>query len=244
MLTIILAIFGVVFAIVAGTLFPVYAIVIAGLILAVLAVIIIYSRVVNNLPGPKFDQSVIILFSIIIGIAAIFTYVSVIVEEVPDNHFVEKVDGRNMSIFIDREPMILVPLKNVVPFPPHTSNIYVSIYHSINSKIDVVKLSTTDSILSYPNKFEFVNSTIENKLQKDNYEMKANANHNLEINNTTMPYTIEVIYSNETGSIPQKWSVPFDWTIKTMNMSIFSYFWIVLIGVLVSRLLSLRTRQT
>jgi hypothetical protein len=69
--------------------------------------------------------------------------------------------------------------------------------------------------------------------------MEANANHNLEISNTTALFTIDVILSNGTGTIPQKWSVPFSWPIKTMNMSIFSYFWIVLIGVLVSRLLSL-----
>jgi hypothetical protein len=238
-LTIIGLVIGVVLAIIAGIIVPVYAIVIAGLILAVVAVVIIYNRIVNSLPGPKFHESVIIIFSVIIGLAAIFTYVSVIVEDVPINHFVDKAETRNMSIFIDREPIVLVPLKNVVPFPPHTTNIYVTLYHNPNIKIDAVKLSTTDSILSYPAKFESVNSTSEKRLQRDNYKLEANANHNLEISNTTKPYSIDVILYNGTSTIPQKWSVPFNWTIKTMNMSIFSYFWIVLIGVLVSRLLSL-----
>ena len=222
-----------------GVLLPVYAIVIAGLILAVFVVIIIYNRIFNKLPLPKLDTSVIIIFAVIIGLAAIFTYSSVIVENIPINHFVEKVDARNISIFIDREPTVLVPLKNAAPFPPRTTNIQVSVYHDDNIKIDVVKLSTADSILSYPPKFDFVNSTLVKQLQRDNYKIEANANHNLEISNTTKPYTIDVILSNGTGTIPQKWSVPFNWSIKTMNMSIFSYFWIVLIGVLVSRLLSL-----
>jgi hypothetical protein len=218
---------------------PVYAIVIAGLILAVVAVNIIYNWIFSKLPLPKLDKSVIIIFSVIMGLAAIFTYSSVIVEHIPINHFVEKVDVHNMSIFIDKEPTVLVPLKNVAPFPPRTTDIQVSIYHDVKVKIDTVKLSTEDSILSYPHKFDFVNSTLVKQLQRDNYKMEANANHNLEISNTTALFTIDVILSNGTGTIPQKWSVPFSWPIKTMNMSIFSYFWIVLIGVLVSRLLSL-----
>ena len=238
-LTIISLTIGVVLAILVGVMLPVYAIVIAGLILAIVAVIIIYNWVFSKLPLPKLDKGVIIIFSVIMGLAAIFTYSSVIVENVSINHFVEKIDSRNMSIFIDREPTVLVPLKNVAPFPPRTTNIQVSVFHNVNITIDAVKLSTTDSILSYPLEFEFVNSTLMKQLQRDNYVMEANANHNLEISNTTNLYTIDVIHYNGTGNIPQKWSVPFSWPIKTLNMSIFSYFWIVLIGVLVSRLLSL-----
>ena len=125
-----------------GVILPVYAIVIAGLILAVVVVIIIYNWMFNNLPLPKLDKSVIIIFAVIMGLAAIFTYSSVIVEHIPINHFVEKIDARNMSIFIDREPTVLVPLKNAASFPPRTTNIQVSVYHDDNIKIDVVKLST------------------------------------------------------------------------------------------------------
>ena len=34
-------------------------------------------------------------------------------------------------------------------------------------------------------------------------------------------------------------SVPFTWSVKTLDMSLFSYFWIVMFGVIVSRLLTL-----
>ena len=57
---------------------------------------IVYKNIVNRLAGPKLDTSVIIIFSVIMGLSAIFTFSSV-VESVPVNHFVEKVDGQNMS---------------------------------------------------------------------------------------------------------------------------------------------------
>jgi hypothetical protein len=220
-------------------LLPVYAIVIVAIIIAVAVIITVYKRVIGRIPDPKLATSTIIIFSLLMGLSAILTYTSVIVESVPINHFVDKVDGQGMSIFIDREPTVLIPLKTVTPFPPRSTAIQVGISHNTSNAIETVKLSTTDSILSYPAKFTFVNSKSVNDSQRDNYTMEAYANHNLEVGNSTRQYTIDVIYSNATSNLPQKWSVPFNWPIQTMNMSIFSYFWIVLIGVLVSRLLSL-----
>ena len=45
--------------------------------------------------------------------------------------------------------------------------------------------------------------------------------------------------SGNNGAIFQNITIPFNWSIKTLDMSLFSYFWIVMIGVIVSRLLSL-----
>ena len=214
-------------------------IVIASIVMSIAILNIVYRNIINRLVGPKLDTSVIIIFSVIMGLSAIFTFSSVAVESVPVNHFVEKVDGQNMSILIDREPTILIPLKTVAPFSPRSTLIQASINHDDNITIEAVKLSTSDSILSYPEKFDFVNSTSVSGSKRDQFSMVAYSNHNLDINNSTKLYTIDVIYSNSTNNKLQKWSVPFSWPIKSMNMSIFAYFWIVLIGVLVSRLLSL-----
>lgn len=224
-------------------LFTSNALVITALVSAVAIVIIIYKILVDKyprkLPTPRLDISIIIIFSFIVGSAAIFTYSSVIVESVPINHFVEKFDGHNMSMLIDREPRILIPLKNAAPFDPRSTDIQASLYHNVNTTIQAVELSTTNSILEYPLNFALDNSTLTGNVQRDIYKMKATANHNLQANNATGLYTIGIIYSNKTGGMPQEWSVPFSWPIETMDMSIFSYFWIVLIGVMVSRLLSL-----
>jgi hypothetical protein len=196
----------------------------------------------NYLPKPELGLSVIILFSVIIGVAVIFTYISVIIEYTPTSHFVEKFDRGNMSLVIDREPTILIPLKRVAPFPSFNTSINANVYHNINTTIQAVKLSSTDSILSYPPNFQPVNSILIDNIQRDNYTMTATANHNLQISNVTGVYTMDVLYSNKTSDVLQKWSEPFNWPTRTMDMSIYSYFWIVLIGVMVSRLLTLVLR--
>lgn len=168
-------------------------------------------------------------------------YSSVIVGVTPINYFAEKFDGStNMSIVIDKERTVSIPLQYAAPFEPRSTTINASIYHNINTTIRAVKLSSTDSILSYPPNFTFVNnSSLTENVQMDNYTMQAKASHNLEVKNVTGPYEIDILYSNKSVTMPQEWSVPFSWSVKTENMSIFSYFWIVLIGVMASRLLSL-----
>jgi hypothetical protein len=226
-------------------LLPINATVIPAILFAVVVVIVIisyeivYIKYPEKLPKPKLDPSVIIVFSVIIGAAVIFTYTSVIVESVPINHAVQKFDRPNMTMIIDREPTILIPLKHAAPFPPHFTDIQVTVYHNMNTRIQAVKLSTNDSILSYPPNFTFVSSGLTEDVQRDNYIMKANATHNLQVNNVTGLYTVDVLFFNSMDGSLQKWSVPFSWPIKTMDMSILSYFWIVLVGVIGSRVLSL-----
>jgi hypothetical protein len=223
------------------------AVVIGAIVSLLLGVIIIYAMLDNKLdknkkpllPQPKLGLSVIILFSIIIGTAVIFTYISVIVEYVPTNHFVEKFDGQDMSILIDREPTVLIPLKAAPPFPAESTTISASVYHNIDTRIQGLKLSTTDSILEYADMFKQDRITQIGNIRRTDYHIDATANHNLQVNNVTGAYTIDVLYPDKTTGMLQKWSVPFNWPIETMDMSIFSYFWIVLIGVIVSRLLSL-----
>ena len=69
--------------------------------------------------------------------------------------------------------------------------------------------------------------------------MQADAHHNFQVKNITVPYTIDVFYSDNTASIPQMWSVPFSWSLVMEDVNIFSYFWLVLIGVMAIRLMAL-----
>jgi hypothetical protein len=106
-----------------------------------------------------------------------------------------------------------------------------------------VKLTTrADSILSYHGDFKPVVITKDKKMVQnyDNsnpsiniYDMNVTAKHNLEIKNTTDPYTIFVYFQNSTGI--HRFPVSFTWPIKTMDFNIFTYFMIVLIGVIVSK---------
>jgi hypothetical protein len=231
-------------------LIPVNALAIPAILFAVAVAIVImlyevvYTAYKAKLPEIKLDPSVIVIFSVIIGAAAIFAYISVAVASVPINYVVEKFDGQNisgqnMTMLVTREPTILIPLKNAAPFPPRTTDIQASLYHNINTTIQAVRLSTNDSILSYPPNFTFVNSSLTEDVQRGDYKMGASAIHSLTANNVTEHYTIDVLFFNKTDGVPQNWSVPFSWPINTLNMNTYNYFWIVLVGVIISRVLSL-----
>ena len=69
--------------------------------------------------------------------------------------------------------------------------------------------------------------------------MQTDAHHNFQVKNITVPYTIDVFYSDNTANILQIWSVPLSWSLVMEDVNIFSYFWVVLIGVMASRLMSL-----
>ena len=68
------------------------------------------------------------------------------------------------------------------------------------------------------------------------YTMNVTAKHNLDIKNSTDPYTIDIYFQNSTGI--HEFSVPFNWSTKTLDFGIFTYFMIVLIGVIVSKYVS------
>jgi hypothetical protein len=215
-----------------------------ALVILVLVIVTIYkvALITEKLPDIALDFNTVIIFSVILGMTAIFIYSSVIVESVPISYSVEKYDGpNNVSIAIDKESTVSIPLRNAPPFPPRSTTINATIYHNMHTTtIQAVKLSSANSILSYSPNFRLVNkSNFTKDIQIEHYEIIANAAHNLQIKNTTATYMIKILYFVDTNTMPQEWSVHFDLSTNVEDMSIFSYFWIVLIGVMSSRLLSL-----
>jgi len=169
-------------------------------------------------------------------------------------------------VLVKRPSTILVPLRNV--YRPIDNNVLVQIYNDLpNITITNVKLSTTsDSILSFNDTFtplHTINLIGASKITGDasattkkimdinwdypvkQYNMKVSAQHNLEVTNTTNPYTITILYLNSTSGKPILQSLPliFNWPIKTLDFSLIAYFWIVLIGVISSRALSRAIKQ-
>jgi hypothetical protein len=216
---------------------------IVAMVIVVLIVITSYQIAAESKKLPKIalDLSAIIIFSFIIGLAVIFMYSSVVVGSVPINYFVETAKGPlNMSIVIDREHTVTIPLKNAPPFDNRSTAINADVYHNDDIVIHQVKLSSTGSLLSHPQNFtNFKNSTLNENVTLQSYEMQADAHHNFQVKNITVPYTIDVFYSDNTANNLQIWSVPFSWSLVMEDVNIFSYFWVVLIGVMASRLMSL-----
>jgi hypothetical protein len=77
--------------------------------------------------------------------------------------------------------------------------------------------------------------------EMDNYTMDPPlvAYHNYQVNNATKPYTLGIFYVNETDGKLYELPLQFGWSIKTMDLDLLSYFLIVLIGVMASRILTL-----
>ena len=62
------------------------------------------------------------------------------------------------------------------------------------------------------------------------------AQHNMLVGNSSNMYNVIISYINSSSWKSNHVSVPFTWPIKMLNLSTLTYFWIVLIGVIISRL--------
>jgi hypothetical protein len=213
---------------------------VGGLILIVILLIVAFSEEISDNAVPRVDRYVVIIFASILGLLVLSTYVTVSLQSFPINSLQSKSNLKGMNITLNREPTVMIPLYSAPGFPPRLTLITTSIYHSPNIMIKDVKLSaSSESIFSFNPNFQKNSSlSITNNTSNDNYQLWAAAQHNLQVNNFTKPYTVDIIYFNRTGGFNDL-SFTFDWSAKTMDLGIFSYFWIVLIGVMVSRLLSL-----
>lgn len=213
---------------------------VVALVLITMLFVVAFSRRISAKTIPRLDVNVIITFTVILSLLVVTTYVSVSLQDFPINSRQSSHDLAPMNIVLNREPAVMIPLYSAPGFPPRLTSIRATIYHNPDDAIKEVKLSaSSDSILSFDPNFKAVDdSTLINHTKIDRYQLQANVRHNLIINNYTQPYTMDILYFNKTGQLNDL-SFTFDWPAKTMDLSLFSYFWIVLIGVMVSRLMSL-----
>jgi hypothetical protein len=213
---------------------------VGALILVIIFLVVILSGTIASKTVPKLGKDVIITFVIILGLLVFTTYVSVSTQIFPINSIQSQFDLRGMTIILNREPTVMIPLYSAPGFTPRDTAITTTIYHNPDDIIKEVKLSaSSDSILSFEPNFKKINdSTKVNNTEIDKYQLQAKAQHNLMVNNYTKPYSMDILYFNKTAQLNDL-PFTFDWPAKTADLSPFSYFWIVLIGVMVSRLLSL-----
>jgi hypothetical protein len=116
---------------------------------------------------------------------------------------------------------------------PRESNFTVEVYtkRNINNILYTSLIPLEDSVLTIPDLKKHNSSTNNHYIASTS----LNAQHDGELTNKTYPYVIDIFY-NDTNGIIQKYSIPFEWPIQKMDFSMLNYFWIVLIGVITSRL--------
>jgi hypothetical protein len=96
-----------------------------------------------------------------------------------------------------------------------------------------------DSILYLEND---LNITKEENTKME-YQATLSVPHDMTVKNITTNYTIALTYfkSNNTNPIPL--SIPFNWTVMTMDLNPAIYLVIVMIGVLISRMITLLIKK-
>lgn len=204
----------------------------------------------------------IISFIAIVGLA-LTTGVSIYYQYVPSNITQNVLETPNHAfvIYVHRPSTLQVPLRNV--FEAVVKNITLEVVFNrpnISGIAGIHLFTTSDSILSYSGTFQTqffcrsdgtivprsgpeIPKTCPAKYGVLHSISFVSAKHNLEIGNTSNPYTIDITYTNATDDTTPHQGVVFSWPIKTLDFNLLSYFWIVLIGVIVSRLFKRYTDQ-
>jgi hypothetical protein len=214
-----------------------------GIFVTILIFIVIIYSIVALTKVKVLKKNVSLLF-LAIGICLSITmYITIAYESFPKNNLSTMNNpSKDFAVQVSRDSTLRIPIRNVID--PVRSNLDVKIFHNVDgTNILPLQLSTTsDSPLSYSND-NFRNSTKHdtagNKTQRvDNYNLPIFARHTGEVSNKSYVYTLDITYLNSTGA-RNNVAVPFSWAILTTDLSTLTYFWIVLIGVIVSRLLTL-----
>jgi len=203
-------------------------------IVSVLIAILVW-LIVRKESRPQRDgntQILKIFLFVIIGLSAT-VILTINLEYVPATYSKTVHQGNppvDLSVVVTRESFIKIPLQNVLI--NRTSNFKVEVYTkpNISNILGTSLIPLADSVLTIPD--------LKNSSTNNHYiaYTSLNARHDGVLTNKTYPYAIDIFYNNTNGTGIQKYSIPFEWPIQKMDFSMVNYFWIVLIGVITSRL--------
>jgi hypothetical protein len=227
--------------------------VVGGAVVSIMGIILLVASLkpanIESMKKPL--TSVGVLVGAAIGIAIAVMIISVLTEYVPSNDITTSAGNSNFTLHIQRPSTILIPVRNLINDTKYPLQITVFYEKPPISKIERIRLSTsTDSILSYYNS-EARNTTSETPLNttvtslnttsiipkdasKIVYWMDVRARHSGQVSNTTNPYNVDIFYTDTNGR-HATYTATFSWPIKTLDFNILVYFFIVFIGVVVSR---------
>jgi hypothetical protein len=199
------------------------------------------ARIAGQPAPPSLIRSVAWLFlgsgiALIIAIIITLTY-----QYIPSNQIPEEFNPQvsPFVVTITRDSTILVPLRNILT--PINASVEANIYHKIPNDTNTilnVKLFSPDSVLTFRPNFTKINEYVNGEIWKNDVMVR----HDLSVSNTSKAYQIRISYLNSTGQLNQL-PLQFVWPIKMLDLDLVSYFWIVLIGVITSRALTLFKAQ-
>jgi hypothetical protein len=208
------------------------------------------TSIVKWIRSNKVLFSLVIISGIGLTLAAFFTIAR---EYVPSSRItVFNNNSHDMDILVTYEKNINIPVESL--FVRKISPVQIYLYpfkipppNKVTIK-NVNLVSNTSnpaaSILSIQNPM-----AVQQNIAYQNWFASVEAGHPLEIKNYTEQFYIEVLYRNKTQTLPTNnkfndigpiYSIklPIKWSVSALDWGKASYFWIVFIGVLVSRVFS------
>ena len=221
----------------------VFVVFLIGILLALVTIMFIIEDNVRRV-----FKNVVLPIGIIFAALIMTVFLSMYLEYVPQNYntlsFSNPTNNSGFSGFYTMESYMQIPLRNTIE--PKVSNISIVVFSKPDdSTIKDVRLSsrsnTVDNILTFPEKF--VNEPVYDGGER--FVINVTAQHNLKIQNSSIPLRVDIIYTinntNSSNGNDQKSNselkilpISIDWSVRTLDMSLISYFWVVMIGVIVS----------
>ena len=185
---------------------------------------------------------VILILAVGAGLATSF-YVTVSKEYVPINKRMIYWNNTDIQAIITIDDNLGVPIQSY--FSHKSSAVSAALYlHKLPTFIKDVKLaSNSKSILTVNNgtmeltdKSKHANTNI-SKATALEYTGIVEVGHTLKAKNYSEPYSIDINYrNNKTDAGPLiEAKIPFTWSISTLDFGEPSYFWIIFLGVVLSR---------
>jgi hypothetical protein len=212
------------------------------------------------LAEPKWYQKYAVFITLIlIGVAGIIISITLtpfgitLEPYVPQNERVILDDNKNPNLAIVYEDNMLIPVKNYLVEKKSPVNVEVL---NPNYKVEKMKLSANaSSFLTYESDVSRKNETRGAGLQDNTTSTNPNlfgtvatVRHPLLVQNSSELFNLMVFYTggnNVTGGNNEttKYAIfPFFWNIKTLDFDNLSYFFIIFLGVTLSRVFTVRPR--
>jgi hypothetical protein len=175
--------------------------------------------------------------------SALFISTAAYLEGPPRNNLQTQKAFVDMTVLIDRVSPLDIPVRNY--FDRETTNVTVTIYPNSTEKLTFESLilnMSNNSIMHQNSGFKNITSS-KDVNGKRVYQTELTVPHTMATGNITSENQIIISYLKGNSSKLMQHISPFDWTIKTMDLSPIIYFTIVMIGVLISRIISLMLKK-
>jgi len=192
---------------------------------------------IKNPNDPKRRSSFTFFFLLIVFISGIIltAYFSVMSEYVPAHQKVIYRNGSDLAVIITIDDDMQIPLQNY--FFHKKSLVKTEIYFkNVPMFMKDVKLASNSTAFS-ASIITVKDANVTNPTSKSRVLVApVEIGHSLSLKNYSEPYYLDIYYrkGNDTGQLLRE-SIPFVWSVTTLDFGQPSYFWIVFFGVLLSR---------